>query len=128
VTGVGETKDDPLRLAYPVRTILERRRTVSPRAQRIKIVQGSNVVASLDCAGAWVLLKGAPGNYRVDASSTGSLGQARPAPFRLGAGAQKRIVLRFPTSSRTSSQSVSSRTTSSARLVALKRSSGFTRR
>jgi hypothetical protein len=95
-TGVGETKDDPKWLAYPVRIEFSNGGAQYLSGATVKITQGSNVVASLDCAGAWVLLKGAPGEYRVDASIDGSSAKPATAPFRLGAGAQKRIVLRFP--------------------------------
>lgn len=95
-TGVGETKDDPQWLAYPVRIEFSNGGAQYLSGATVKITQGSNVVASLDCAGAWVLLKGAPGNYRVDASIDGSSARPVTAPFRMGSGAQKRIVLRFP--------------------------------
>ena len=95
-TGVGETKDDPQWLAYPVRIEFSNGGAQYLSGATVKITQGANVVASLDCAGAWVLLKGAPGNYRVDASIDGSSARPVSAPFRMGGGGQKRIVLRFP--------------------------------
>src|SRR6185312_5167656 len=71
-TGVGETKDDPKWLAYPVRIEFSNGGAQYLSGATVKITQGANVVASLECAGAWVLLKGTPGNYRVDASIDGS--------------------------------------------------------
>lgn len=95
-TGVGETKDDPKWLAYPVRIEFSNGGAQYLSGATVRISEGANTVASLDCAGAWVLLKGAPGNYRVDASIDGSSAKPVSATFRMGAGAQKRIVLRFP--------------------------------
>jgi hypothetical protein len=95
-TGVGETKDDPQWLSYPIRIEFSNGGAQYLSGATVKISEGANTVASLDCAGAWVLLKGAPGNYRVDASIDGSSARPVTAPFHMGAGGQKRIVLRFP--------------------------------
>jgi hypothetical protein len=95
-TGIGETKDDPRWKTYPIRIEFSNGAAQYLSGATVKINQGGNTIATLDCPGAWVLLKGAPGVYRVDATIDGS--QAKPvnAPFKMGSGAQKRIVLRFP--------------------------------
>ena len=95
-TGIGETKDDPRWKAYPIRIEFSNGGAQYLSGATVKISQGANVIATLDCPGAWVLLKGTPGEYRVDASVDGSPAKPVNAPFRMGDGAQKRIVLRFP--------------------------------
>jgi|SRR5512135_2520121 hypothetical protein len=95
-TGVGETKDDPQWLSYPIRIEFSNGGAQYLSGATVKISRGADTVASLDCAGAWVLLRGAPGEYRVDASIDNSSAKPVNAPFKMGTGAQKRIVLRFP--------------------------------
>jgi hypothetical protein len=95
-TGVGETKDDPQWLSYPVRIEFSNGGAQYLSGATVRISRGGDTVASLDCAGAWVLLKGAPGSYRVDASIDNSSARPENAAFRMGSGGQKRIILRFP--------------------------------
>ena len=64
-TGVGETKDDPKWLAYPVRIEFSNGGAQYLSGATVRISHGSNPVATLDCPGAWVLLRGAPGAYRA---------------------------------------------------------------
>jgi hypothetical protein len=95
-TGVGETKDDPKWLAYPIRIEFSNGGAQYLSGATVRISRGSDTVGSLDCPGAWVLLKGAPGEYRVDVTIDNSSANAVNASFRMGTGGQKRIVLRFP--------------------------------
>ena len=95
-TGVGETKDDPKWLAYPIRIEFSNGGAQYLSGATVRISRGSDTVGSLDCPGAWVLLKGAPGEYRVDVTIDNSSAKAVNATFRMGTGGQKRIVLRFP--------------------------------
>ncbi len=95
-TGVGETKDDPQWLSYPIRIEFSNGGAQYLSGATVKISRGADTVASLDCPGAWVLLKGAPGEYRVDASIDNSSARPVNASFRMGSSGQKRIVLRFP--------------------------------
>jgi len=95
-TGVGETKDDPKWLAYPIRIEFSNGGAQYLSGATVRISRGSDTVGSLDCPGAWVLLKGAPGEYRVDVTIDNSSAKAVNASFRMGARGQKRIVLRFP--------------------------------
>ena len=95
-TGIGESKDDPRWKDYPIRIEFSNGGAQYLSGAAVKISHGANPVVSFDCPGAWVLLKGAPGDYRVDASIDGSQAKPVSAPFKMGDGAQKRIVLRFP--------------------------------
>ncbi len=95
-TGVGETKDDPQWLSYPVRIEFSNGGAQYLSGATVRISHGADTVGSLDCPGAWVLLRGAPGEYRVDVTIDNSSAKAVDASFRMGSGPQKRIVLRFP--------------------------------
>jgi len=95
-TGVGETKDDPKWLSYPVRIEFSNGGAQYLSGATVRISHGAETVGSLDCPGAWVLLRGAPGEYRVDVTIDNSSAKAVNASFRMGSGPQKRIVLRFP--------------------------------
>lgn len=95
-TGIGETKDDPQWLSYPIRIEFSNGGAQYLSGATVKISRGADTVASLDCPGAWVLLRGAPGEYRVDASIDNSSAKPVNASFRMSGGGQKRIVLRFP--------------------------------
>jgi hypothetical protein len=95
-TGVGETKDDPQWLSYPVRIEFSNGGAQYLSGATVRISRGADTVATLDCPGAWVLLRGAPGAYRVDASIDNSSARPVNAAFRMGSGGQKRIILRFP--------------------------------
>ena len=95
-TGVGETKDDPKWLSYPVRIEFSNGGAQYLSGATVRISHGADTVGSLDCPGAWVLLRGAPGEYRVDVTIDNSSAKAVNASFRMGSGPQKRIVLRFP--------------------------------
>lgn len=95
-TGVGETKDDPKWLSYPVRIEFSNGGAQYLSGATVRISHGAETVGSLDCAGAWVLLRGAPGEYRVDVTIDNSSAKAVDASFRMGSGPQQRIVLRFP--------------------------------
>jgi hypothetical protein len=95
-TGVGETKDDPQWLSYPVRIEFSNGGAQYLSGATVRISRGVESVGSLDCPGAWVLLRGAPGEYRVDVTIDNSSARAVNASFHMGSGPQKRIVLRFP--------------------------------
>ena len=95
-TGVGETKDDPQWLAYPIRIEFSNGGAQYLSGATVRISRGADTIGSLDCPGAWVLLRGAPGEYRVDVTIDNSSAKAVNASFRMDGGGQKRIVLRFP--------------------------------
>jgi hypothetical protein len=95
-TGVGETKDDPKWLSYPVRIEFSNGGAQYLSGATVRISHGAESVGSLDCPGAWVLLRGAPGEYCVNVTIYNSSAKAVDASFRMGSGPKKRIVLRFP--------------------------------
>jgi hypothetical protein len=94
-TGIGEAKDDARWKSYPIRIEFSNGGAQYLAGATIKVSQGRTAIAEMDCPGAWVLLKGAPGAYRVSASIDGSQSKPVNAPFKMGSGGQKRIVLRF---------------------------------
>ncbi len=95
-TGVGSAKDDPQWASYPIRIEFSNGGAQYLSGAHVTLTTGGKPVADLNCAGPWVLVKGAPGAYRVTASINGSQAKPVTAPFDLGSGAQKRVVLRFP--------------------------------
>ena len=95
-TGVGSAKDDPQWAAYPIRIEFSNGGAQYLSGAHVILSDGGKPVADLNCAGPWVLVKGAPGAYEVTATINGSTAKATTAKFSLGTGAQKRVVLRFP--------------------------------
>ena len=95
-TGVGETKDDPQWNAYPVRVEFSNGGAQYLAGATLRVSKGHTMIAEMDCAGAWVLLRGPTGNYHVTATIDGSQAKPANARFMMRNGAQKRVVLRFP--------------------------------
>lgn len=95
-TGVGSAKDDPQWTAYPIRIEFSNGGAQYLSGAHVSLASGGKPVADLNCAGPWVLVKGAPGKYEVTASINGSTAKPATASFNLGSGPQQRIVLRFP--------------------------------
>ncbi len=95
-TGVGSAKDDPQWASYPVRIEFSNGGAQYLSGAHVALSSGRNQIADLDCAGPWVLVKGPAGSYRVTATIDGSTAKAVTAPFTVGTGKQKRVVLRFP--------------------------------
>jgi hypothetical protein len=100
-TGIGdEAQHDPRWFAYPIR--------IEFSNDGAQYLSGAHVVlssadgkplAALDCAGAWVLFKLEPGNYRVDATLLYNQGGgSRSAAFSPPATGQRRVVLQFKVS------------------------------
>ena len=94
-TGIGETKDDPRWASYPVRIEFSNGGAQYLSGASVKVSHGGRSIAEFDCPGAWVLLKGSAGAYRVDASIDGSTAKPENARFMMGSRGQKRIILRF---------------------------------
>ena len=67
-TGVGSGKDDPRWASYPVKVEFSNGGAQYLSGAHVSLSQGGKSLASLDCAGSWVLFKLAPGSYKVDAS------------------------------------------------------------
>jgi hypothetical protein len=97
-TGIGQTKNDPKWLAYPVRLEFAdaHRAYLSGEAVTVTGPKGEPV-ASLTCDGPWVLLKLPVGaSYKVEATLTGQTAAARSALVKAPAHGQMRFVLTFP--------------------------------
>jgi hypothetical protein len=95
-TGVGSAKDNPQWSAYPIRIEFSNGGAQYLSGAHVTIDSGGTQVADVNCAGPWLLLKGAPGSYHVTASINGSDAKPATARFAMGSGAQKRVELRFP--------------------------------
>lgn len=95
-TGIGDAKDDPRWPSYPIRIEFSNGAAQYLSGAHVTLSRGGKDVADFDCLGAWVLLKGPTGAYKVTATIDGSAARPVSAPFEMGSGKQKRIVLRFP--------------------------------
>jgi len=95
-TGIGESKDDPRWLAYPIRIEFSNGGAQYLSGATVKVSHGGTQVFQMDCPGAWVLVKGPAGAYRIDATIDDSTAKPVSATFTMGSGKQKRIILRFP--------------------------------
>ncbi|MBS0473407.1 MAG: hypothetical protein JSR60_20220 [Proteobacteria bacterium] len=95
-TGIGEAKDDPRWKSYPIRIEFSNGGAQYLSGAHVTVDHGDAQVVDVNCPGAWLLLKGQPGSYKVMATINGSMAKPVTAPFEMGHGAQKRIVLRFP--------------------------------
>jgi hypothetical protein len=96
-TGVGESKLDPKWLAYPVRVEFSDASNAY-LANEVLTVSGAGgaEVLSVFCEGPWILLKLAPGNYRIEGRVQGTDAKVETATVRPPSHGQTRIVLRFP--------------------------------
>ena len=97
-TGIGdEAQADPRWKAYPARIEFS-----NGGAQYLSGVhltlsdEGGKTITTLDCAGAWVLFKLAPGRYKVSASLLSQPGAAaKSVTIEPPATGQKRFVIQF---------------------------------
>jgi hypothetical protein len=96
-TGVGQTKDDPRWLAYPVRIEFANaaREYLQAGVVTIYDAKGASVL-SVRCEAPWILLKLPAGSYRVEGRVPDSPAQPRTATFTTPAKGQMRLVLTFP--------------------------------
>lgn len=95
-TGVGSAKEDNQWNGYPVRIEFSNRGAQFLAGERVALFRGGRRLAQFECSGPWILLKGEPGNYLVQASMETESGIIAKKSFYLGAGQQKRIELQFP--------------------------------
>jgi hypothetical protein len=97
-TGIGDdAQHDPRWRAYPVRIEFSNGGAQYLSGAHVDLSSAAGKsLASLDCAGPWVLFKVAPGHYKVSATLTGQQGGgASSATFSPPAKGQKRVVLGF---------------------------------
>ena len=95
-TGVGEdARNDPRWARYPLRVEVVGAKGEYLGAAQVTIAKDDEAVASVNCAGPWVLFGAPPGSYSVSAE----IGAAtRTAKVNIGASGQARVVLRFANS------------------------------
>jgi hypothetical protein len=96
-TGIGQTKDDPRWLTYPVRIEFSnpRREYLADADVDVATARGRPLV-SVSCEGAWVLLRLPPGTYSVRAKLNNSKTPAANTKVRARAHGQVRAVVVFP--------------------------------
>ncbi|HVN02056.1 MAG TPA: hypothetical protein VMT68_17785 [Caulobacteraceae bacterium] len=95
-TGFGQTKLDPRWTAYPVRVEFSGPANEYLASEAITIWDAhKHVVLSASCEGPWILLKLAPGSYRVEGRLLELAAKPRTAPFKAPAKGQIRVVLQF---------------------------------
>jgi hypothetical protein len=95
-TGVGQTKLDPHWTTYPVRAEFSDAKNAYLANEAITVwdAHGRQVV-SVSCEGPWILLKLAPGSYRIEGRLLDMAAKPRTAPFKPPAKGQMRLVLQF---------------------------------
>jgi len=97
-TGIGdEAQHDPRWLTYPIRIEFSNGGAQYLSGAHVVLSSaGGKTLAALDCAGAWVLFKVAPGSYKIDATLLNNQGGGtRSATVSAPAHGQKRVVLDF---------------------------------
>lgn len=97
-TGIGdEAQHDPRWASFPIRVEFSNGGAqYLSGAHVVLLTAGGKSLAALDCAGAWVLFKVGPGDYRIDATLLNNQGGGtRSATFSPPAHGQKRVVLQF---------------------------------
>jgi hypothetical protein len=98
-TGVGQSKDDPRWKAYPIR--VEASNPGGDLLANVAIsLSGKDgaLLASVRCAGPWVMLKPPPGAYQLEGWMPGSGLKHQTAPVSPPASGQKTVTLIFPQS------------------------------
>ena len=96
-TGIGaDARDDPQWLAYPVRVEVSNARNEYLTGAVISVAdERGRPVLEANCGGPWLLLKLAPGRYRVMARLPGTGAKPRSAVVTPPAKGQMRVVLQF---------------------------------
>lgn len=97
-TGIGQTKNDPKWLAYPVRLEFADAQRAYLAGEDVTLSDaGGQPLLDVTCEGPWLLLKLAPGkSYKVEAKLTEKDTAPRSATVKAPAHGQARFVLTFP--------------------------------
>jgi hypothetical protein len=96
-TGIGQTKDDPRWLRYPVRVEFSNAHNEYFANVEIAVWDRSGrPVVSVSCNGPWILLDLPPGRYRIEGRLLDVAAKPRTAPFSPPTHGQMRLVLQFP--------------------------------
>src|SRR5262249_32214169 len=92
-TGVGEdARNDPRWARYPLRVEVVGTKGEYLGQAQVTIVQNEEALASVNCAGPWVLFALPAGAYSVSAEFAG---MSRTAKVNVSTSSQARVVLRF---------------------------------
>ena len=96
-TGIGdEAQNDPRWKAYPVRSEFSNEGAQYLSGVHLTLSEGGKSLATLDCAGSWVLFKLASGNYKVSATLLAQPGGTpRSVSVSPPASGQQRFVIQF---------------------------------
>ncbi len=98
-TGIGQQKDDPRWKVYPIRVEAANRGGDLLANLAISLFgKGGAVLASVRCAGPWILLKPPPGVYTLEGWMPGSGLKHQVTSVSPPAGGQKVVTLVFPLS------------------------------
>jgi hypothetical protein len=95
-TGIGQSKNDPKWLAYPVRLEFADPKQHYLANERVNLASSAGApILDMACEGPWILLKLPPGRpYKVTADVPGAPPQT--ASVRAPAHGQQRFVMTFP--------------------------------
>jgi hypothetical protein len=95
-TGVGQTREDPRWLAYPVRVEVSDAQDQYLAGAIVSVFdKAGHPLLSVTCDDPWVLLKLKPAVYRVHASLMAEAAKPRSATIKAPASGQIRVVLQF---------------------------------
>ena len=93
-TGVGlDARQNAAWTSYPLRIEVAGRGGQYLGDVNLTISQGSSVLATVTCAGPWLLFRLPAGRYKVEA---GTEGKSVTSPVLVPATGQSRVILRFP--------------------------------
>jgi len=94
-SGIGESKDDPRISSFPMKIVFATNSSALYSDVTVKVTDDASGKPVFDvfCDGAWLLVKVAPGKYRITA--TDAKGQARSCPMTIGS-SQTQCTLRWP--------------------------------
>jgi hypothetical protein len=96
-TGIGQTKNDPKWLAFPVRVEFARANGDYLANETLTVSQGGGApMLTVACEGPWVLLKLPAGEYRLEGRSSEPGTQPVVQTARAPAQGQARVVMTFP--------------------------------
>jgi hypothetical protein len=98
-TGIGQEKDDPRWKAYPIRVeAADRGGDLLANMEIVLSGKGGAELARVTCAGPWIMLRPAPGAYRIEGWLQGGGPEHRIASVSPPSRGQRIVTLVFPRS------------------------------
>jgi len=92
-TGVSlDERDDPRWASYPLRVEVVNSTGEYLSDEQVTLTKNGEALATVNCAGPWVLFKLAPGSYRVSADIAGI---SKESNVNVSGTGQARVILRF---------------------------------